>query len=150
MNTRKEKAIVLDIDGVILDSTVILKEIYNLGLRGDEMWTYFHENCNSSRVPFMKSICPLIENFKAHVYIILSTARNDKCRKSTEERLNSEGFPYDYLYMRKDGDYRPSSEVKRDHLKTISQKFDVIAFVDDDLSNCQMAQSEGILALRKI
>ena len=146
----KEKAIVLDIDGVILDSAIILKEIYNLELRGDDMWSYFHEHCNSSRVSLIKNIYPLLDSFKAHIYVILSTARNDKCRKSTEERLHDEGFPYDFLYMRKDGDYRPSTEVKRDHLRQISQKFDIIAFIDDDLSNCQMAEEEGIFALRKV
>lgn len=146
----KEKAVVLDVDGVILDSTIILKEMYNLGLRGDEMWSYFQKNCNSSRVPFIKKVYPLIENFKDNIHIILSTARNDKCRKSTEERLYNEGFPYTYLYMRKDGDYRPSAEIKREHLKDISQKFDIIAFIDDDLSNCQMAEEEGIFALRKV
>lgn len=146
----KEKAIVLDIDGVILDSAIILKEIYNLELRGDEMWSYFHENCNSSRVTFIKSIFPFLNSFKASIYVILSTARNEKCRKGTEERLHNEGFPYDLLYMRKDGDYRPSDEVKKDHLKTISQKFEIVAFIDDDLSNCQMAEREGIFALRKV
>ena len=38
---QKSKAIVIDIDGVILDSNLILKEIYDLKLKGDTMWSYF-------------------------------------------------------------------------------------------------------------
>lgn len=144
----KEKAIVLDIDGVILDSAIILKEIYNLELRGDEMWEYFHKNCNGQKVTFIKNISPFLEAL--NVRIILSTARNDKCRQSTEDRLNEEEIPYYSLYMRKDGDYRPSDEVKKEHLQNISKNFDIIAFIDDDLANCQMAKEEGILALRRV
>ena len=54
------------------------------------------------------------------------------------------------LYMRKDGDYRSSQEVKKDHLIEISKNYDIIAFIDDELSNCQAASNEGILALRKV
>lgn len=146
----KEKAIILDIDGVLLDSAVILREIYDLKLNGDEMWAYFHEHCNGPKVSSMKNICPLLSSIDRSVRIILSTARNDKCRKSTEERLHKEGFSYDGLYMRANGDYRPSPEVKKDHLRLISQEFDIIAFIDDDLTNCQMAKEEGIFALRKV
>lgn len=145
----KKKAIVLDIDGVILDSAIVLEEIYNLKLHGDEMWNYFHKHCNGPKVAFIESAFSLLESLDPNVYIILSTARNDRCRKSTEERLHDEGFPYDFLYMRKNEDYRPSPEVKKDHLELISQEFDVIAFIDDELTNCEMAKGEGIFALRR-
>jgi hypothetical protein len=52
--------------------------------------------------------------------------------------------------MRKEDDYRPSPEVKKDHLNKVLQKFDIIAFIDDDLANCQMAKEEGIFSLRKV
>ena len=146
----KERAIVLDIDGVILDSEIILQEIYDLKLKGDDMWEYFQKNCNSSRVTSISSVYPLIASFGNSTHVILSTARNDKCRQETERKLKDENFPYEFLYMRKDGDYRSSAEVKRDHLKDIARKFDIIAFIDDDLSNCEMAKGEGIFALRKV
>jgi hypothetical protein len=146
----KEKAIVIDIDGVLLDSDPILKEIYNLKLRGDAMWDYFHAHCNGPRVSFLKGIYPLLNSLKGSVYIVLSTSRNECCRADTKARLHTEGFPYDLLYMRKEDDYRPSPEVKKDHLNKVLQKFDIIAFIDDDLANCQMAKEEGIFSLRKV
>ena len=150
MKTKKIKAVVIDIDGVILDTGIIFREIYNLALRGDDMWNYFYEHCNSERVPFMKNIIPFIFTLDSSTKIILSTARNEVCREGTEERLKREGFPYDLLYMRKDRDFRPSPDVKKDHLESIRQEFEVVAFIDDDLSNCQMAKKEGILSLQRV
>ena len=144
------KAIVIDIDGVILDSAFLFDEIFKLGLKGDAMWDYFHEHCNSPRVTFMKNIISLVKNISPEVSVMLSTSRNDICRRDTEERLQEENFLYNYLYMRRDGDYRQSSDIKREHLKDISKNFEIIAFIDDDLSNCQMAKDEGILALRRV
>ena len=146
----KSKAVVLDIDGVILNSTVIFEEISNLKLKGDKMWNYFHEHCNSSRVTLIQSTSSFIKELDPSVEVILSTARNEKCRESTEEKLKRENFTYKALYMRDSKDFRPSPEVKKEHIQEIRQKFDIIAFIDDDLSNCLMAEEEGILALRKV
>lgn len=147
---QKSKAIVVDIDGVILDSDLILKEIYDLKLKGDAMWSYFHSNCNGNRVTFLSNITSLLNSLDSSVTVVLSTSRNECCREGTEKRLHEEGLLYSKLYMRPVNDYRPSSEVKREHLKDIQKSYDVIAFVDDDLSNCQMAKNEGILALRRV
>ena len=146
----KEKAIIIDIDGVILESYPILEEIHKKKLTGDVMWDYFHSNCNNSRVKFMSNISLLLSCLNASVKVVLSTSRNEKCRQSTEERLKVENFNYTTLYMRKEKDERPSPEVKKEHIHEIRQKFDIIAFIDDDLSNCLMAEGEGILALRKV
>ena len=146
----KNKAIVIDIDGVILNTEDILKEILRQKLKGDEMWEYFYENCNNSHIPLIKNIVQFLDCLSPSIYIILSTARNERCRKGTEEKLKEENFPYDALYMRNQEDLRPSSEVKKDHINHIKKNFEIIAFIDDDLSNCQMAKQEGLLALRKV
>ena len=52
--------------------------------------------------------------------------------------------------MRKNGDYRPALEIKREHLVEIMKNFNVLLFIDDDLANCRMAEELGILALRKV
>lgn len=147
----KNRAIVIDIDGVILDSYPILEEMLHLKLTGDEKWRYFHEHCNGPKVTFIgDKLLPLLNVLKSSVYIILSTARNELCRESTEARLKKESFPYDFLYMRKENDYRLSPDVKEDHLNEILKSFKIVAFIDDDLSNCEAIHKKGILALRKI
>ena len=98
----------------------------------------------------MSNIIPFVNCLKDSVKIFLSTARNERIREETEERLRFENFSYTKLYMRNQGDLRPSSEVKADHLNLIQQEYEVVAFIDDDLTNCQMARDNGILAFRKV
>lgn len=152
VNKEMRKAIVLDLDGVILRTEPIFKEILMQDLTGDAKWDYFCANCNREDIE-------VIEGFKEFykvlinalpLAIIISTARNEKCRQSTVEKLLKEHIIFDHLYMRKDGDYRSSAEVKEEHLKEIMESYEVAAFVDDDLSNCEMARRLGIFAIRKV
>lgn len=146
----KEKAIVLDVDGVCLDSSKIIEELFELKLKGDTKWDYFREHCNGDRVKVINSTRSFINNVYSRCRIILSTARNEKCKESTKQRLEGEGFLFDELYMRPENDYSPASEIKRKHLLKIMEFYDIVAFVDDDLANCEMAKELGILALRKV
>ena len=144
-------AIIVDIDGVILDSYQVLKNMLNNQLTGDDKWDYFHENCNDRfQVPLLSNILPFLDAISLDVEIILSTSRNEKCREKTEERLKQEGIEYSRLYMRSIEDFRPSAEVKKEHIEDILKEYYVLAFIDDDLGNCEMAKSFGILALRRI
>lgn len=151
----KDKAIIFDIDGVLLDTSFIFEEIFELKLKGDAKWDYFMANCNSDRVSKIKGAIELYWQFSngGHApYIFFSTARNEKCKEATLNKLWKEGFiiPDEGLFMRKNGDYRPATEVKKEHLLEIMKKYEIIAFIDDDLANCEMAKELGVLALRKV
>ena len=146
-----KRCAILDIDGVVFSTDFLLQEIHDLGLTGDKMWEYFYTNCNSEKVFPIEGALELIQLLWDNgVNIIFSTARNEKCRESTWLKFSEYGIRYEGLYMRKDGDLRPSSEVKKEHLQQIMKEYDVMMFVDDDLSNCKMAKELGILALRKV
>ena len=145
----KPKAIVLDVDNVILDSDFILQEIHELGLKDDEMWEYFHTNCNSDRVQLMQGIKEFIRSF-SDVKLIISTARSEKVRPQTVRKLTKHKIFFDEMYMRDYHDLSPASCVKREHLERIMKDYDIIAFIDDDLTNCQMAKELGILSLRRV
>lgn len=149
----KPKAIVIDIDGVCLQTDFILDEIHKLGLKGEEKWEYFYNNCNSDRVKAIettKNFYTTIRYGINDLYCIISTARNEKCSVVTLKKLAREKIIFDRSYWRKDGDLRLACEVKREHLLQIMEEFEVIAFIDDDLENCEMAKSLGILALRRV
>ena len=168
----KRKCIICDIDNVLLNTQFILDEIHELGLKGEDKWEYFYKNCNGDKVEVIEetkkyidtidnSLCYIKKNYidgfesykmieQGKFVIIFSTARNEKCRVATEDKLWDEGIRWDYLYMRKQDDLRPPHEVKREHLLQIMEEFDVIAFIDDDLQNCEMAKSLGVLALRRV
>ena len=161
----KRKAIVCDIDGVLLNSQFILDEIHELGLKGEDKWEYFYEHCNSDRVKVIPETKRYIDSFVHATYevevepnvitidsvtLIISTARNEKCRIKTIDKLAQHEIFFNRMYMRKQNDLRPALEVKREHLLQIMEEFDVISFIDDDLQNCEMAKSLGILALRRV
>ena len=146
------RAIVLDLDGTLFDTSVVFKEIYSAGLKGDDMWEYFYEHCNSERIkllPGVKELFSLIYN-DISLAIIVMTARNEKVREKTMEKLLKNKIYFDHLYMRKDGDYRPSPEVKREYLLELMQRYEIIAFIDDDLENCTMAKELGIYSMRVV
>lgn len=148
----KRKAIVIDIDNCVLNSQFILDEIHKLGLKGEDKWEYFYEHCNSDRVEVIEKTKKFLFLFWINdVTMIFSTARNKKCYESTVEKFHKEGIYFDKLLMRKDDDFRPAYEVKREHIEIIRRMgYDIIAFIDDDLQNCEMAKSLGILALRRV
>lgn len=143
----KPKAIVLDIDGVILNSDFILQEIHELGLKGDEMWDYFYANCNSDRVQLMPNIKEFIRSF-SDVKLIISTARSERVRPQTARKLWKYRVQFDDMYMRSINDFRKDYEVKKDQIKAIMQKYDIVAFIDDKEKNCDIAKEFGLLSLK--
>ena len=159
----KRKAIVCDIDGVLLNSSHIMQEAEDLELYGDLKWDYFYNHCNDVEV--IEETKVFIDSFVHATYevevepnvitidsvtLIVSTARNEKCRVETIDKLARHEIFFNRMYMRKQDDRRPASEVKREHLLQIMEEFDVIAFIDDDIENCEMAKSLGVLALRRV
>lgn len=146
------KAIVFDIDNVLLDSKFIIQEIFDSKLKGSEKWDYFYAHCNDEKISANPSFLFLINELidRTNITIFLSTARREECRKETEQKLLDVGFDFFYMYMRNPNDFRPAPEVKLDHLQEIQKSYDILFFIDDDLNNCEMAKKLGITALRKI
>lgn len=149
----KCKAIVCDVDGVILQTDFILREIFELGLKGEEKWEYFYEHCNSDRVKAIETFKNFYTTIRYGINdlcCIISTARNERCSDATLKKLARDKIIFDMSYWRKNGDLRPACEVKREHLLKIMEKYDIVAFIDDDLDNCEMAKELGVLALRRV
>ena len=149
----KEKTVVYDVDGVLLNTDYIFREIFELKLKGDAKWDYFLKYCNSEKTKPIKEIKELWYKFAiSFKTIFVSTARNEKCRDATHTKLWNTGFifPEENLLMREDGDYRSAKEVKKEHLEKILENYEIVAFIDNDLDNCLMAKELGILALRKV
>lgn len=64
--------------------------------------------------------------------IIFCSGRTDSCRDMTIKWLNREGIPFDFLFMRKTGDQRKDSIVKREIFDNlIRDKFNIFCVVDD-------------------
>ena len=148
----KQKAIVFDIDGVLLQTDFILREIEELQLYGDLKWDYFYNHCNSDRIEVIPQMKDILKSLSDEYFIILCTARNVKNWKQTSEKLRKENLwlYIKHIYMRAEDDFRQDVEVKHDLLKQIQDNYDIIAFIDDSLANCEMAKELGITALRVV
>lgn len=156
----KEKAIICDIDGVILDSSQVFKEIDEQGLTGDAKWEYFDRHANGPHVYPEKRMIEIIHNFYEKGYkIIFLSARSERIEKETAQRLIQEFLYYqestfkifDFeLLMRPEGDYSPSAEIKEKHLKDIKEKYGIICAFDDDDSNCAMFERNNILTFKVV
>ena len=151
----KIKAIVLDVDGVILDTSFLFTEISERGLKGDAMWDYFHEHCNSERVNLIEGFKDFYEDLHllrpfTSTRFLLLTSRNEKVKEATIKKLNSEGIFFDEIYMRPEKDYRASDIIKKETLQALQEEYDIRLYVDDDLSNCEAAKSLGIMTYRKV
>ena len=141
-----KKAIVIDIDGVILDSSKVLCEMEKL--QGDEKWNYFNKYCNSDDIKLMPNIKPFIYSFDKDVDVIISTARSEIIRSVTARKLTKHRVYFSDMLMRDYNDYRDAIEVKKDHIKKIQTEYQIIAFIDDETDNLNMAKEMGILSMR--
>jgi predicted secreted acid phosphatase len=151
----KENCIVLDVDGVILDTFFIFEEIFELKLKGDDMWDYFHSNCNSEKVKIIKeckgllALLYILKMKGIPLDIILLTSRNEKVREATEKKLKTCMY-YDKLIMRPKDDYRESHILKKEELQKLEEKYNILMYIDDDLKNCEAGKELGIFTLRKV
>ena len=136
-----EKAIVIDIDGVILDSSKVLKE-------SNDDWNYFDRNCNGDDVELIGNIKPFLKALSKDIRVVISTARTEKIRPQTARKLWKYRVVFDDMYMRRIYDFRKDYEVKKDQIKAIMQKYDIVAFIDDTEKNCNIAKEFGLLSLK--
>lgn len=153
-----EKAIICDIDGVILDVSQVFKEIEEQSLTGDAKWEYFDRHANGLHVYPEKRMIEIIHNFYNQGYkIIFLSARRERTEVETAKRLLQEFFYYieskfkifDFeILMRPEGVKSPSAEVKEKHLIELKKKYDILCAFDDDDSNCAMFEKNNILTFK--
>ena len=83
------------------------------------------------------------------MYIIIISGRQDKCRKETEEWLDNNGIPYDSLYMRETGDFRPDEIIKEEiYNEHIKNQYYVKFVLDDRNKVVDMWRKLGLLCLQ--
>ena len=148
------QAIICDIDGCLFDTGWIFEETEKLGLTGEEKWDFFHTHINDEK----SRTCEQMKNFLTNVIskdmvLIFMTARSEKIRKETEERIYKEICPQRYVhavFMRSQTNFESSEVVKEQMLKAViySYGIDVVLAIDDDPKNCAMFESYGIPTLQ--
>lgn len=82
--------------------------------------------------------------------IIVVTGRDDKWEDLTKGWLEKHEIPYDALYMRKTGDRRPDTVVKKElYESVIKDKYNVMFVLEDRKKVCKMYREElGLTVLQ--
>lgn len=152
----KEKAIVVDIDGVLLDVSLLYKEIENLGLEGQDKWNFFHENANNPKYAVkVDKFFNLVNMYAQAGYkIIILTSRRDLIGKSTLHYLLNGDVKLDNLTemvlrpATKEG--TPSYLYKKEEIQKLHKRYDIELILDDEYANCAIFRQLGFTVLRVI
>lgn len=150
-----KKAIICDIDGVLLETKHIFEEIEKANLTGASKWDYFNRRANDHDVEIDSRVVEFLETFANQGYkILFVTARSAEIWKQTRAKIDmaigqyaQNIFGYS-LAMRGVDDFNASDCVKAELLQQIREKYDVLFAIDDDKSNCDMFRKNNILTLQ--
>lgn len=122
-----DKAIIVDLDGTLAD----VEHRVSYVRMNPKDWKNFNEHMIHD--PINHWCDELIKAMKKQGYkIIFVTGRGEDYRNHTESWLLKHNVSYDFLYMRKIGDYREDNDVKEEIYKNfIKDKFNILFVVDD-------------------
>lgn len=100
----------------------------------------------------MSEFCPPVEDVleiikdahEAGFEIVITTARSEPYRETTQKWLDEHGVPYANIFMRKEGDFRTDYEVKKEMYDQISMYYDVVRCVDDNPQAIRAWREKGV------
>lgn len=151
MFTDKKKAIIVDMDGTLVDVSgirhYVRESLLPDGTYSKKNFDDFHKA--SILCPAHHSVIDSVENYWTRRYdVIVVTARSERYRKTTTDWLYKYAVPYTTLYMRPEGDYRADVEVKRDiYNDLIYPKWRVDYAIDDNPNVINLWRSLGIYVM---
>lgn len=155
MTKIKQKAVICDIDGVLLDTAHIFDRIEKAGLQGNDKWDFFNRHANDYDVEIDSRVIEMLEVFALRGFrIIFMTARSSEIWKQTWVKIETSiaqyaQFSFGFeLAMRDESDTRPSNEVKQDLLKKAQEFNSILCAIDDEDENCEMFAKNNILTLK--
>jgi phosphoglycolate phosphatase-like HAD superfamily hydrolase len=135
-------AVAFDLDGVLSDATH--RQALLRGPHPD--WESFFSA--SGEDPLVEEVATLLRLLSPSVVIVLLTARPARVREVTLDWLARHDIRWDLLVMRRDGDYRPAHQFKRESLRDLlAHGFDLRLCFEDDRRNVEMFRAEGVPAL---
>ncbi len=147
------RAVICDIDGTLAD---VQHRLHHL--EGDPKdWDGFFADMPAD--PVIEPVARLVQLLHAVAQaqtgqidaVLIVSARPDErsYREVTEAWLAAHGIPYDRLYMRSGGDFRPDPVVKADLLDQIlGDGYDPFLVIDDRPQVVEMWRSFGLVCLQ--
>lgn len=137
----RQVAYIFDLDGTLCN----LKHRLHLIERDKPDWISFNAACLDDKP--VDHLIRVANSLAMEYEIICLTGRmdNNDTRDRTEQWLKYHEVVYDYLYMRKDNDYRADHVIKLEiYNELISDRYDVLGIFDDRDQVVKMWRSIGL------
>ncbi|HYE76308.1 MAG TPA: HAD family acid phosphatase [Blastocatellia bacterium] len=138
-NGHRKKIVIFDLDG-----TLALVEHRQHLVRGKKKkkWREFFAACTADTVnrPVAEMARVLRE---AGYQIVIFSGRSDEVRAETEKWLSENNVLYDLLVMRREGDFSPDDQLKREWLERFNKK-DILCVFDDRDKVVRMWRQQGL------
>ena len=138
---QSETSVVVDLDHTIADA------YWRDPLLGQ--WEeYYSSSINDRPFPFVHDLLMLL-HYTGLYNLVCVTARPERWRTLSMKWMIREHIPMDELFMRPDGDHRPSREVKRAIILERFPDLSKIAFALEDVADvCETYRMMGINVLQ--
>lgn len=135
--SKKRQAVIVDMDGTLVDVSSI-RHYVRESLQPDGSYSKrnfddFHK-ASLFCPAIWKTVDLVMYYWERKLDILIVTARSDQYNQTTKDWLHKYAIPYNAMFMRKTGDYRPDVEVKRDILEEITETWNVVGAIDDNPS----------------
>lgn len=139
-----KKLYAFDLDGTLCDITHRL----HLIKREKPDWPSFLRSCVSD-IP-KPWVINLLDLCRKQGEILILSGRSDEVEGYTRDWLHENKVMYDYLVMRKAGDYRPDDVLKKEMLESFlrDKDFDLQFIVDDRQRVVDMWRRNGYKVLQ--
>lgn len=137
------KAVIVDLDGTLCDCRHRLHHVQ----AGARDWLAFFAGIPDDNP--VEPIRRMVQTLAKDYQIVLCSGRPEEYRKTTVKWLDEWAVPFDSLYMRATGDYRPDHVVKMQLLAGIrADGFDPFLVVDDRPSVIEAWREAGLVCLQ--
>lgn len=137
-----KNAIIVDLDGTLCDTT----HRQHFLKQQPKNWKAFFDGCVSD--PPHQHVLRLCQALIHEFAVIYVSGRPSSHRAQTEQWLARHGLNPSPLFMRKEGDYRPDTEIKKEILDWLRlQDYSIIMAIDDRPSVIKMWRENGVPCL---
>jgi phosphoglycolate phosphatase-like HAD superfamily hydrolase len=142
-----ERYFIFDIDGTLADCSHRLPLI-DRSRAGGPNWDAFFAACDKDTP--IEPVIEVAKDLLAEGYqIIYLTGRPFSAMLTTSAWLRAQGLPGSPIIMRADGDHRPDTEVKREHLgQLIENDTEIVGVFEDSPSVCRVWRELGLIVFQ--
>lgn len=142
---KRKMAVCFDMDGTAVDVRDVRKYL-NIPLKNGKKrrdFDSFHRMSEFS--PAHDDVVEMMRDAHAAGFaVLITTARSEPYRETTQKWLDDRGIPYENIFMRKEGDFRSDYEVKKEMFQKINMYYDVVRCVDDNPQAIRAWRENGI------